>query len=132
MNRNRSLFRALPLALLAGLLATLLTPSCASKAGQLTASEVAPLVDVVAGDLEDYLDAGLAPNGSALSPARAFQVRSAVVTLRNAFLVAQGEQPIPFPEFDGAPAARGGPSDVVDRGAAEETSGSGVEAADDR
>ena len=132
MNRNRSLFRALPLALLAGLLAAAFTPSCASKAGQLTASEVAPLVDVVAGDLEDYLDAGLAPDGSALSPARAFQVRSAVVTLRNAFLVAQGGEPLEFPVFDGAPPAGDAPGAGGDRGADEEASGSGVEAADDR
>ncbi|MEO0662426.1 MAG: hypothetical protein AAFZ87_12890, partial [Planctomycetota bacterium] len=64
MNRNRSLFRVLPLALLAGLLASFLTSSCACEAGQLTASEIAPLVETVADDLEAYLETGLAPDGS--------------------------------------------------------------------
>lgn len=75
-------------------------PSCASTAGQLAAEELAPLVESVTGDLEAYLDAGIAPDGSQLSPARTLQQRGGVVILRNAIAVARGLAPEPLPTLD--------------------------------
>ncbi|MEL6714077.1 MAG: hypothetical protein AAFP86_09900, partial [Planctomycetota bacterium] len=111
MNRNRSLFRVLPLALLAGLLASFLTSSCACEAGQLTASEIAPLVETVADDLEAYLETGLAPDGSELSDARALQYRGGVVVLRNAVRVAMGEEPLELPSLEPTPDPDDGETD---------------------
>lgn len=75
-------------------------PACASQAGQLTATEMAPLVRTVAGDLEEYVDAGIEPDGSAMSAARQYQIRSSIVLLQNALRKALREELLPLPTLD--------------------------------
>jgi hypothetical protein len=65
--------------------------SCVSNDGQLTAEEVYPNVKVVTQDLEEYLDAGIAPDGGELTPEAIFKRRGSIVTLRNAFHEAMGQ-----------------------------------------
>lgn len=81
------------------LLAALAVSGCATKAGQLTASNLDPAVTFVAADLEAYVDAGIAPDGTALSEVEAFRLRGSIVTLRNALHAAMGRplEPLPKP-----------------------------------
>lgn len=94
-----NLFQTLrPMALAAAMLTAVYTlPACASQAGQLTATEMEPLVETVCSDLEAYLDAGIAPDGSPLGPGVAFRMRGGIVQLRNNVLVALGREPLPLP-----------------------------------
>ncbi|MEM8711458.1 MAG: hypothetical protein AAGG01_10935 [Planctomycetota bacterium] len=71
-----------------------------SQAGQLTAENIKPLAERVTTDLEKYLDAKIAPDGSALSDARELKIRGGIEALRNA--VKSGvEEPIgPLPSYE--------------------------------
>lgn len=89
----------LPSLLCAVLVAICVSFSCASKAGQLEADNIGPLVDVVTYDLEAYLDAGRAPDGSALSPTQIAAKRGGCVILRNAVATAQEREREPLPTF---------------------------------
>lgn len=90
-------------ALLLLAVALLASISCASGAGQITASEAFPSVDIVTHDLEEYLDAGIAPDGSPMTPEEVFSKRGNVVALRNLFLVATGEEKEALPRLSDAP-----------------------------
>lgn len=95
-----NLARFLPLLFAAVLLAAVFSgPGCCSPAGQLTASEIEPLVGTVTGDLERYLDAGIAPDGSELTPEMELQLRGPAVILRNAVHTALEEPREPLPEL---------------------------------
>ncbi|MEM9378398.1 MAG: hypothetical protein AAGB93_00515 [Planctomycetota bacterium] len=81
-------------------LLALLLSSCAQQAGQLRAAQLDPLVRVVAADLEPYLDAGIAPDGSPMTADQVARKRGGVVILRNAVHAGMGRELEPLPTFD--------------------------------
>lgn len=95
--------------------ALLFMPAC--NAGQLTASEIEPLVQVVVDDLDAYLDAGIRPDGSEMPPGEVFQKRGGTVILRNAVRAALGEELLPLPALE-LPTTEGPPEEDDDKPAA--------------
>lgn len=93
------------------LVGTFTCSSCTTHAGQLTASELEPLVESVIGDLEPYLDAELAPDGTQSTAAQRFRIRGGIVALRNAVHAGLDEELEPLPEYE-LPAV---PNEVGDR-----------------
>ena len=83
--------------------------SCVTQAGQLTASEIAPLVLGVTEDLEAYVELGITPDVDAAGEPvpRAItleerdRVLGGVVILRNAVHTALGEPRERLPDFGG-------------------------------
>lgn len=71
--------------------------SCAERAGQLRAASLDPLVAIVAADLEEYIDADIAPDGTPLTPARERELRGSIVVLRNVLHTAMGRDREPLP-----------------------------------
>ncbi len=84
------------------LVGTFACSSCTSQAGQLTATEIEPLVESVIGDLEPYLEAELAPDGTQSSAAERFRIRGGIVALRNAVRAGLDEELEPLPSYDGS------------------------------
>lgn len=86
--------------------------ACASRAGQVTASEGWPIVDVVTARQQAYLEAGRLPDGRPIPPAMLRMQIASLVTLRNMYLAALGrpleELPSPPDLADPAEAAGGG------------------------
>lgn len=78
--------------------------ACATQEEQLAAAKVDDTVTIVCSDLEAYLDAAIAPDGSPMSAAEVYQKRGGVITLRNALHVAMGREKEPLPEPDFGPA----------------------------
>lgn len=114
----------LPSLLVLAVVACCMAVSCATHAGQLTASEIYPNVRLVTEDLEAYLDAGLAPDGSRLTPDEVFERRGPLIALRNACHVAMGEPLEPLPRLEPAPAPE--PKDDDDSDAGEDGAGPAV------
>lgn len=87
------------------LIACVACSSCATQAGQLTASEIAPLVFDVCDDLEDYVALGITPEvnddgtttSRPMTDGERFRVLGGVVALRNAIHAAVEEPLEPFP-----------------------------------
>lgn len=96
-------------AALAVLLLVLFT-SCASRAGQVTASEGWPIVNVVTARQRAYLEAGKLPDGRPIPPAMLQMQLASLVTLRNLYLAALGQplEELPAPPDLADPAEAGG------------------------
>ena len=85
--------------------------TCTSCAGQLTATEIAPLVYDVCADLEAYVALGIKPEVAAdgevssrpMTEGERLRVLGGVVILRNAVHTALKEPREPLPTEDGVP-----------------------------
>lgn len=82
--------------------------SCSTTSGQLTATEIAPLVDDVCNDLEAYVALGVTPErqddgtvtSRPMTDGERLRVLGGMVALRNAVLTGLKEPRLPFPTLD--------------------------------
>ena len=90
------------------LVAAALCASCASKAGQLTASEIQPLAVRVCDQLEAYVALGIKPVSEAdgnvtsrrTTPEEQTRALGDIVILRNALRAGTDQPLLPLPEFN--------------------------------
>lgn len=92
----------LPLVLAAAILvgSFACTACTAPGAGQLTASEIEPLVETVTQDLEAYVELGVSPSGHPLTDGERHRILGGVTILRNAILSGMDEEIQPLPVYE--------------------------------
>ena len=76
------------------------TACTAPEAGQLTATEIDPLVETVTQDLEAYVELGVSPSGFPLTAGERHRILGGVIILRNAVLAGMDEELEPLPVYE--------------------------------
>lgn len=93
------------------LLLLVLFTSCATRAGQVSANEVWPSLDIVTTRQREYLATGLLPDGRPIPPAILRLQRNTITACRNVILAALGQPLEPLlSEDEPVAAAAGGES----------------------